>query len=271
MPHIFGEVDVARLPHDHYPEGVVLFDDNFLHEPDLQRWESLLDKPATGIVTPRGLVGWDRGAMVLLTEDQLDASGQVNPQGQCSALKRLTGWPWEDGPARGLISFEVWFSWWTLHGPANIRRLEFSIDTANPDGSRRYYTFGPDLQNQTELEAKWQVRTGTDASPVYNNISDDLSWNFGPLPFNEGKRNISYFRGIIDLGAERYEGLQVNGVKHGILAEPAETGLEAYQGSTSSLNSFANGLNFIVSIRNRTDTVQSASEMHIHRARGVLL
>ncbi len=250
-----------------YPDSKVLFDDVFTGGPAFHRWEPLISNNI-----PRGVVGWDQGGLVLCTEDQPDGAEASFPQGQATAIKRITRF---EGATK--YAFEVWWSWWAMYGGAEkFKAVEFAIDTCKPEGARHYYSYRwlNYNENTHERESHWYLRAGTEEIPTYTLLPDGGEGAgqtpFPSLPYNEGKRNMVYTRMVVDLNAEVYEGLKVNNSGWGSLNPQPNTEHRAFTGSTSNLPTFDNGLNFIVNLRNLLEGSKSSSAVFTHRARATV-
>lgn len=256
MPFVIGEVD-ATIKRD----PSLLFDNEF--NDGLGGWVQLVSgtQPAgpIGLVTMPGL--GDGMCLSISTEDKADTGGLF---GSAMAIKRLT----RISPA-GKVTFDVWWAWKAYHGANNFRAIDFGIDTADAAGARVFYKFrwlNYDEGGAAQVQ-KLQLATGTLASPTFTDFPGSPTFALG---LNENKSNLAHFVMVVDLATGFYEGFSANGTGYGSLAAVPDTSLHAFAPPGGTLTAFANGMNFAVELRNRTNTNSSKSWVFLDRARGVV-
>lgn len=242
----------------------VLFDDEFDNGPC--GWTQLMgggygapygDNAAGGAIS---LVSWpslDGGnSLEFHSEDIAPSSPSADPM----ILKRTTRMADVDG--RNMIGFEVWFAYKALHfGSITPRAFDFGMDTATSDGHRR---FGKFRLFTNDGSNKWQIATG--ASP--GTFTDIPGSNGLIVGINENKVGWNKLEFRWDLVTHTYTGLVVNGTPFG-----TEVGGPALPAGNTFVDEgilapFANGQNFCVQIRNRTDTSNSKVWAYLARAKG---
>lgn len=219
----------------------------------LNGWTQLLDG-----ITGTGPVCLDneithqgsKFSMLLMTDDY--SYNGNKPWGSSVAIKRLSR-----GPSGGKIYAEWWFAYGSLRATATSdtpRNIDFGIDQAAPDGTRRFFKLR--WQNWDELaapakivsEMRLSVSGGT---PFVTIPGGSATVNLG---VNENKRNLYHVELVVDLDAGVYDGARVNGTGWGSLASTPDTTLRAFGPPSGVLSQFASGLNAAVELCNRTDT-----------------
>jgi hypothetical protein len=257
-----------------WPDSVVLADDDFTDDANLHGWEQLYSG------TYNGMLSWDRGAMVLSTEN---LTNQI-----ATAIKRLSYWQ-----SFTSLRFEAWLSlapWYTVNGNGDpkVRSVEIGFDQSDNAGNRSYYALRRVFTESdgTTFADRFEVKTGTDAVPSYTPlpgqgypvvpvtgadaapVSDGSGTKFPVWPPNEGKRNRVYMALEVDPVSGHYLGAQFNSRKLGTLAASGTPALTSLSGQTSSLPRFGNGLNAAIDLRGVTGgATKAAADLPVYRTR----
>jgi hypothetical protein len=246
----------------------VLFDDEFQTGPC--GWTQLM---GGGFSSPYG-ANAAGGAMGLVSWPSLDGGNSLEfhsedvapstPSADPMVLKRTVRQA-PDADGRHMVGFEVWFAYRPLHLDAvTPRAFDFGMDTADAAGARH---FGKFRLYTNDASNKWQMASG--ASPgTYTDIPNSSGLIVG---VNENKAGWNKLTFYYDLSNHTYAGLIVNGTPFGTevggTALPSTSGVNQFV-AEATLAPFANGQNFCVQIRNRTDTNNSKVWAYIARAKG---
>ena len=275
-PATFGQIDDLtrlgqRLPI--FPDGsvpkTILFEDNF--DNGACNWTQLIHAPAGGgPIRPIGVLtmdteishGGSSSSLMLSTGDQPNTGGNY---GSCMAIKRLSR-----GPDTGRVFYEFFWSWGSLAGQNTPRAIQFGLDEADENGVRRYYKVR--WENWRHVSGgSGSGRTMQYQLLLGDNTMLDIPGAVFEHGYNENKRNLNHLEMIVDLNANVYDGLRINGVGFGSLADVPNDSLRAYGTHTSTLVPFSLGMNATFEVLNRTDTVNTAAWANLAYARGLLL
>lgn len=264
---------LARDVGARFPDSEVLYDYDFLDQPDLHGFEQLY----SGTYEPP--IGWDRKGMWLGTEN---VPGQI-----ATAIKRNTYYD-----RFNYVRLEAWVSLAQWYGDANIRGFEIGIDQADNAGARRYFSLRRVFTRTggaTQPTNRWDVKTGGDlggansytvlpgqgtASGVVLEAataeptgftSDWPAWTT-----NENKRNVMYMALDIDPTRGCYLGAQFQDFALGTCRPGGEEdpALSALLGQASSLPRFANGLNVSFDLRAQLGGIAATgADAYVERVR----
>lgn len=240
-------------------DPAVLCDDNFNNGPS--GWTQLLDVTTpTGPVILDSEITWDnsRYSLLLSTEDQSNAAGRT--WGFAMAIKRLAR------PAGiSKVYYDLRWSWGSTWGENTPRAIEFGIDQADSAGQRRFFMIRWKNYDETTSTRthQWQV--------LHNGVYTDIPGATVDSGYNENKRNLQRLEMVFDLAAGCYDGLRVAGTGFGSLASTPDNSLRAFSPAASTLVPFANGLNPMVSIRNRNNTTSTRTWVNLAHAKVVAL
>lgn len=273
-----------------YPDGAVLFDDDFTD--GYCGWQQLIEG-----TEPRGNIGRvdypavKGKSLVGYTEEQGDSAAYQ--LGSAMAIKRFT-------PVTGasIYRFLLWIGWEAYHGENRMRCIDIGLDQGYPNQERCFPKFrflnydetaeGGGGEPDTGLRAqRWQMWTGPDATPTFITVPRQPAFipNGGtavpatgvgiPWEYNENKRNMVFIGVEFDHTLRVYRGLQVGSEKFGTFLPPTsphytELQATAFPGE-DTLDTFRNGMNFAVTIRNRTNTTASAAALYLNHPRGYAL
>jgi hypothetical protein len=239
----------------------ILFTDIFDKANEKYGWGSLLTpSQVSGTVSGQHLIApvttiTKRGIprLLLRTDDIASQNGM--------AIKRLSNWPEGQSIVGGryLVEMQVVFEHYNLDVSRPLG-YAFGLDTALPDGTRRFFQFRYLNHDNVVSQQKWQIQinTGTNA---YIDITAQNAW--APVT-NENKALPVYLAFIVNTATGKYEGFRIDGgstkLALGTLANPSSTVLIDYGVNVATaLTSFANGLNPTLEIFNRPVTATGAT------------
>jgi hypothetical protein len=239
----------------------ILFTDIFTKANETYGWVSLVTTSQTsGAVSGQHLIApvttiTKRGIprLLLRTDDINSQSGM--------AIKRVSNWP--EGQSiiggRYLVEMQVIFETYNLDVSRPLG-YAFGLDTALPNGTRRFFQVRYLNHDNVVLQQKWQIQinTGTNA---YIDITAQNAWS--PVT-NENKALPVYLAFIVNTATGKYEGFRVDGgstkIALGTLANPPTTALIDHGVNVANtLTTFANGLNPTLEIFNRPVTATGAT------------
>jgi hypothetical protein len=255
---------VLALPNDRFPEGVLLYDDNF--DEGYAGWQDHMSgSTAQGALSLASFPSVTGGKSLKLSTGPRRNASSI-PSSNCTAIKRMSLL----GDAK-VIDFEVWWSYGAFDLSKQIAHIEFSLDYQRWDSSSRGF---PTLRfsrfdNTSNLRVnEWRIKKD---DGTYVAIPDLASRS--DLGENEDKQNMWYTRLRFDLSANGgtggYVEAQVNDLIVDLSGLGAGRGLNAPQTGGAS-NSFAGGMNFLVSMANRNNVDGDTGKgwVAIDRARG---
>lgn len=235
----------------------IIFDNTF--ENGMDGWCQLLT-PSTTTVELGSVYIADRGSFSgnCIAIRTSDVSSTVRG-GVSMGLKRSSQY---FGAGKYLAEF--WTSIWNNTSDVDRPRLyAWGLDTALQDGTRKFFevrwlNYDEGLSQRV---FKFQVHIGSSWVDVPNGTWD--------IPTNENKDLVFYLAMEVDLVAGTYEGIQIaNLLKSGSLNPKPDNSIRNLGVvGTSSLPTFANGLNMTASVINRSNASFSGGRVDIHRAR----
>jgi hypothetical protein len=251
-----------------YPESTVLYDHNFLESPNLHGFEQLY----SGTYNPP--IGWDRKGMWIGVENTATQIG--------TAIKRATYYDRFDR-----ITVEAWVSLAQWYGDNKIRSIEVGIDQADNTGARSYFALRRVFAKTTDVATnRFDVKTGTDAAPSYTILPGHgadsgmvldgaateptiSTFDWPAWPPNENKRNVVHMALEINPVTGTYLGARFNDYRLGTLRESGlpDATITALTGQTSTLTTFANGLNVSFDLRGLVTGSRTAADMYVERVR----
>lgn len=254
-----------------WPDAEVLFDDDF--SAGYEGWRQHQSNPAsatdTTIYAPPSrtrLRDYDGGgwAMLLGTSDRVSGTTTWIPDGNCGTVKNLSR-----DINHGKITFQVWMALFGQDANANPGQFYIGFDSQSWDDDHRGF---PRLQcnrftgSPASRTNTWRI-TNDAGDPIYL-AADGTGSSSVPAKSlrypgdNENKMNRFYAAITYDLDAVT----NADGKPGGYFS--AEVGdqcvdlrpLNAGRGKQSPqmISSFAGGLNFIVSVSNRTSVASAA-------------
>lgn len=256
-----------------WPDSDVLYDYDFLDNPDLHGFEQLY----SGHYEPP--IGWDRKGMWLGLEN---TTGQI-----ATAIKRNTYYDRFD-----FVRVEAWVSLAQWYGDNAIRGFELGVDQADGAGNRRYFSLRRVFSRtggMTQPTNRWDVKTGGDLGgsnsytvlPGQGNASGMVleAATTEPTGFtsqwpawttNENKRNTMHMALDFDPVRGCYLGVRFQDYALGTCRPSGEEdpALSALLGQYSSLPRFANGLNVSFDLRAQLGgVVTTGADAYVERVR----
>lgn len=250
------------------PVGTVLFDDNFAD--GFCGWEELFTDTSatgayTGIATSGPLSLGERSQFssrsLLLQTASISDSALFS---QCNAMKRLScGTP--GGVRRGVVNYEVWFSWGSESTTGNAPRFILFMVDEMYGGVRNFWKLEWRNWNQSGAvrAIDWFVSSGNEATftPVVINAVTITS----DFPYNGNKGNVLYVSLTVDLANSAYKNFRA---MDQLVDLTQVAGLTPPVAATDL--TFNNGLNFMVGITNR-DNNPLMGWLSVARARATML
>lgn len=223
-------------------KGTVLNDDNFAI--GYSGWKQLF--------TPIGATGY--GPTGTLTRSTYGVPNlqlrTPNVQGVIGmGIKRMSN---ELGNGNYLTEFR-WAPGYVTSDTSRPRWWSWGLDTALADGTRRLYEFR--LLNYLEpsgpVQATIQLHHSDGSWVTLCSVAQDNLH----IAFNENKSLSVYIAFQVNTTTGAYEGFRYGNLcKAGKLADVPDTSLEQYSPPVTTLTSFANGLNPLFTIQNRSST-----------------
>lgn len=259
-----------------FPDSEVLFDYEFLDNPDLRGFEQLY---SGHYEVP---IGWDRKGMWLGLENERNKI--------TTAIKRNTYYDRFDR-----VKLETWVSLVQWYGPNNIRGFDIGVDQCDDNGVRRYFSLrrvftGP--QGVYQKTNRWDARTGGElglATPSFTilpghgensglvldgTVSEpiDTECDWPTWTSNENKRNTMYIALEYDPIRGCYLGFRFGDYKLGTLRDSGEEDpvISALIGQESKLDRFSNGLNTAFDLRAQTgggSADATGADLYVERVR----
>lgn len=258
-----------------FPDTTILFDDDFTDGPDLHGWAQLYSGEYQGII------GWDRGAMVLCLENN---AAQI-----CTAIKRLTYWDrFTSLKLEVFCSLTPWYTSATSGNP-KVNSVELGFDQASNTGVRNYLAMRRrflESDGTTEIN-RYELKTGTDSVPSWTPLphqgfstspiggSDTAPVYDGTTPQapvwppNEGKRNRVYLAVEVNPVTAVYAGARFNDRGWGTLDQSGGSvdNLTGINGQSGTLTRFSNGMNAAIDFRAITAGSKTGGMLNVYRVR----
>lgn len=274
-----------------FPDSRLLFDDDFTQ--GYCGWQQLVEG-----VAPRGNIGRvdypsvKGKSLALYTEEQADSTNYQ--LGSSMAIKRFM--PVEGG--KGIYRFVFWLGWEAYHGENRMRCIDIGLDQCYANSERffpkfRFLNYDESAEGgggapDTGVRAqRWQMWSGEGASPTLVDVPNQPAFapNGGvavpatgvgiPWPFNENKRNLTFIGVEFDHVNKKYRGLQVGSYKFGTFREPGDARYEELMSTgwpgNEKLDTYREGMNFAVTVRNRINTTACAAAAYVNHPRGYAL
>ncbi len=257
---IIDNIPVKTRDLRYYPEGDIIFEDNF--DDGLNGWTWLMEnvKPVPPPVwsSRRALRG--KGSMLLETGNvlRMDASGA----GIATAIKRLTLPKKDDGSYVPLIESEYWFGWNSANAN-NPSFVQFGLDTQRPDikSYRNYFKVRFEMYDDTNSKRSGVFKLAT--TDGYVNVINNDQY----LYWNESKAGFFNVRFTVDIQTGKYVKLIVNGKEYDISSYTCLQ--DGYVGGDGGVSTFDEGMNFSVDLFNRLNTAdEKQTKLYIGYAKG---
>jgi hypothetical protein len=268
---VAGGVAVPTTPSAYpgAPTGTVLFDDNFAD--GFCGWEELFtDLSGTGAYTGTATSGplslgersqFSQRSLLLQTVSIADPA----LFSQCNAMKRLSiGTP--GGVHRGVVTYEVWFSWGSENTAGNAPRyILFMIDEMY-GGVRNFWKLRwRNYDESGAVRAKdWYLSSGNE--DTYSQVVIGGTTPLTDYPYNGNKGGVLYVSLTLDLAGSAYRSFRALDQSYDLTQV---AGLTPPVAGTDP--NFNNGLNFMVGITNRSSSATTASWASVARARATML
>lgn len=235
-------VSVGYDPTGLVKNGTVLNDDNFAN--GYAGWLQLY--------TPNGATGYGPTGTLTRTTYGIPRLQLRTPNTQAvlgMGIKRMSN---ELGDGNYLTEFR-WAPGYVTADTSRPRSWSWGLDTALADGTRRLYEFR--LLNYLEpsgpVQATIQLHHSDGSWVTLCSVAQDSLH----IAFNENKALSVYIAFQVDTATGVYKGFRYGNLcAKGSLAATPDTTLEAYSPPVTTLVSFANGLNPLFSILNRSST-----------------